>query len=1147
MSIILLFYRIPALVMCNCISLIFLSNFAFLGLAIFRVSESQGMSSIGIASSSSFSAISVIWVELVIFVTTLSLSLAIRSMLMYCAHLKMKGDNAAAQCSTKSALLHFLCDAVVTTDSDCCLVNNSESLAAFLSLGNQNVEGASLLDFMIPLEAKRMQGILNTFKETEVLASASNSALEQTGQLVNAFHSCLPDKYGYKIGIEALMIKHWSTQGEQYIIGLRESGDEFGQSVQGVPSDAEHSFLRSVSCVSGSTVPIDVPIDVPMDVPIMPSRQMFLVIDVDDAQVCAASAGLQEAVGVMLPDMFQTPTVELLKRLQREAKLSEANGEPLGPLSLSLFSFSDMPVRMDGRDGRDGTMSGTMQILQHIRGSLDNSQNSLPRTRTPVNEFKEDFPYAIDEEFKEKFNQFQEVLLTFGSRMLLQSRTPGVHLAALQGAEVRVKSLDPSSLEEIQAWVAALPEGCPCVLAVAGEAGAFDTLLTKLQEAGLGCPASLPPSCRVACAAGKSHSPWQDTHAGSTPLQASSSQTMLRGPHARPTDARWLSTQEIVDRRPRMVQCVEDGSFNRVSTEIFRKIDREGVGKITWNSGEIRDFITQVLAQFGLHAPPEGQVYQLYSAFDRDKSGSLSLSECLRLVEAIVRAAFSIKFEARGGSGPRLSATMPAPQQQRPSVAPPLAQLATQVLKLEQRQQIIETLGYGPHGFAFPKPFKYRNRRAMSLASHAVVRAAARSCSILRGVGSSQALHALQISVSSDGETHSARGPPDSLELSVNKALQPWLTAGAQRFNASCSRCLRSCLPGEDDLFRQKASFETCVGWCGQGCAPIGLPKAADYFHEGVNGPENQDDWGAWILSLHNLQQKLSTLHWARDSGDFESPEFLRSSAAYAYLDCRTSAKFKENHLHSLTAPCSETEAETGYLKDLKQRFGGVDQVLLWAGYPNLGVDTRSNLDLMESLPGGLRAAVDALKEADPSVMVQPWDISTNGLGQDDPARYGALLAKAGADGLNLDTMDSLGPFVAGVPHAIIEPELGLYNGLFLLNTTAQGWLYSLAQTAYFNAIGYTAWENIFGIWNGINPRDGELLKRSMMILRHFHSFLSDPAVSWLPFYPVKKLTPAGEHVYVSKFVGADKELFLIINTGTETAGTQDRELHEEL
>ena len=180
------------------------------------------------------------------------------------------------------------------------------------------------------------------------------------------------------------------------------------------------------------------------------------------------------------------------------------------------------------------------------------------------------------------------------------------------------------------------------------------------------------------------------TATGGLDAQSTAGAQTLRGSHARPTDARWLSTQEIVERRPQMVQCVEDGSLNRVSTETFRKIDREGVGKITWNSGEIRDFITQVLVHFGLHAPPEGQVYQLYSAFDRDKSGSLSLSECLRLVEAIVRAAFNIKFEARG-SGPRLSATMP-PASQRPSVAPPLAQLATQALPVGSGAPVL------PHG-----------------------------------------------------------------------------------------------------------------------------------------------------------------------------------------------------------------------------------------------------------------------------------------------------------------------------------------------------------------------------------------------------------------------------------------------------------------
>ena len=48
----------------------------------------------------------------------------------------------------------------------------------------------------------------------------------------------------------------------------------------------------------------------------------------------------------------------------------------------------------------------------------------------------------------------------------------------------------------------------------------------------------------------------------------------------------------------------------------------------------------------------------------------------------------------------------------------------------------------------------------------------------------------------------------------------------------------------------------------------------------------------------------------------------------------------KSNQYHGgeaakLTA-CSASK--TGYLKDLVDRFGGVDQVLLWAGYPNLGV-----------------------------------------------------------------------------------------------------------------------------------------------------------------------------------------------------------------
>ncbi len=44
------------------------------------------------------------------------------------------------------------------------------------------------------------------------------------------------------------------------------------------------------------------------------------------------------------------------------------------------------------------------------------------------------------------------------------------------------------------------------------------------------------------------------------------------------------------------------------------------------------------------------------------------------------------------------------------------------------------------------------------------------------------------------------------------------------------------------------------------------------------------------------------------------------------------------------------------YLDDLIARFGGIDAVLLWPDYPNLGVDARNQIDMIHALPGGVRA-----------------------------------------------------------------------------------------------------------------------------------------------------------------------------------------------
>ena len=70
------------------------------------------------------------------------------------------------------------------------------------------------------------------------------------------------------------------------------------------------------------------------------------------------------------------------------------------------------------------------------------------------------------------------------------------------------------------------------------------------------------------------------------------------------------------------------------------------------------------------------------------------------------------------------------------------------------------------------------------------------------------------------------------------------------------------------------------------------------------------------------------------------------------------------------------------YLDDVNVRYGGVDSILMWPTYTNIGADARSQYDLFNAMPGGLpgvRAVVDQLHAAGVKVLLpyNPWDTGT--------------------------------------------------------------------------------------------------------------------------------------------------------------------------
>jgi formylglycine-generating enzyme required for sulfatase activity len=331
----------------------------------------------------------------------------------------------------------------------------------------------------------------------------------------------------------------------------------------------------------------------------------------------------------------------------------------------------------------------------------------------------------------------------------------------------------------------------------------------------------------------------------------------------------------------------------------------------------------------------------------------------------------------------------------------------------------------------------------------------------------------------------------------------------------------------------------------------------ADWFERMTNWRRDPSGaFDAWLSAMRRWRaEQLGRVHY--DGSQYGRPELAWTQRDFVQPQAMVEERF-------LYDPRERRYTVGRFLDDLLARYGGIDGVLLWPVYPNIGIDNRNQWDLVRDMPGGipaLRAMAADFHGRGVRVLfpAMPWDTGTRDIGMAYADATARLLAEIGADGVNGDTCEGLpiefrrASDATGHPLAL-EPELSpKEDGMLAYNQ--QSWAYwdfpfvpmvskwkwleprhminvcdrwatdrtDVLQAAFFNGVGVESWENVWGYWNQFSARDAEALRRISSIYRAFPELVV--SADWAPHVPTLHYG-----VYASRFPAPSLTLWTIVN-----------------
>jgi formylglycine-generating enzyme required for sulfatase activity len=366
---------------------------------------------------------------------------------------------------------------------------------------------------------------------------------------------------------------------------------------------------------------------------------------------------------------------------------------------------------------------------------------------------------------------------------------------------------------------------------------------------------------------------------------------------------------------------------------------------------------------------------------------------------------------------------------------------------------------------------------------------------------------------------HNAEPPPDSQPFPRRF---PWFAAPLL--------CLAAMLPAQDTRY----------------------PPQGQQFP----GPPSKAETADWLKEMQQYREERRVR--AGLSGEaYERPEFEWAQSSFM----QPQSMIEDRYFYD---PAARRYTVDRFLADLDKRYGGIDSVLLWPVYPNIGIDNRNQFDLLRDMPGGLPALREMVADFHRrGVRVlfphMPWDMGSRAEPRSFPETLADLMKAIGADGVNGDTFGGVPRSYrtasdAGGHPLVFEPE-GYPDSDEALNWDNMSWGYwkypfvpmvsrgkwleprhmvnvcdrwnkdktDNLQSAFFNGVGYETWENIWGIWNGITERDAEAVRRVAKLERRFAKYLVSSG--WEPHTPT---IPYG--VFASRFPLNGRTLWTMVN-----------------